>query len=151
MGPASIGLRPSQPVEWWIGGHAAASLRRAAQLGSAWYGGPGLDRSTSERLIGDYRAECDRHGTKPRAIVRRDVLVLADADRARAEGAALVGKGYRGLDLRRLIVGGPDDAIAAFRALADTGYDDVIVRCMSPDQAEALETIELVGSLDRQP
>jgi alkanesulfonate monooxygenase SsuD/methylene tetrahydromethanopterin reductase-like flavin-dependent oxidoreductase (luciferase family) len=145
--PVSIGLRPTQTVEWWIGGHAAATLRRAATLGTAWYGGPGLGPAESEKLIDGYRAACAEAGTTPRSIVRRDVLVLADGNRARSSADELVARGYRGLTMEQLVVGDPDDAAAAFRALEALGYDDVIVRCMSPDQAVALESIQLVGSV----
>jgi alkanesulfonate monooxygenase SsuD/methylene tetrahydromethanopterin reductase-like flavin-dependent oxidoreductase (luciferase family) len=147
MGPCSLGLRPAQGVEWWIGGHVAATLRRAATLGTAWYGGPNLTIAQSESLIAGYRAACQQAGTAPRAIVRRDVLVLEDGDRARARAAAMVEKGYRGLGLHQLIVGTRNDAAAQLQPLADVGYDDVIVRCMTNDQAEALETIELLGTL----
>jgi alkanesulfonate monooxygenase SsuD/methylene tetrahydromethanopterin reductase-like flavin-dependent oxidoreductase (luciferase family) len=147
LGPASLGLRPTQPVEWWIGGHADATLHRAATMGTAWYGGPGLTVPQSEKLIASYRAACAQAGTRPRAVVRRDVLVLEDGDRARARAVAMVERGYRGLELPQLIVGDRDDAAAQLRPLADVGYDDVIIRCMTADQHEALETIELIGTL----
>jgi len=151
MAPATLGLRPAQPVEWWIGGHADATLRRAATVGTAWYAGPGLTTGESERLLAGYRSACDRAGTAPRAIVRRDVLVLDDGDRARARATAMVERGYRGLQLHQLIVGDRDDAAAQLQPLMDLGYDDVIVRCMTGDQSEALETIELLGTLNPRP
>lgn len=151
MGRTGIGLRPVQPVEWWIGGHAGATLRRAAQSGSAWYAGPAIDLGESQQLIARYRAACGEHGATPRAIVRRDVLVLEDGERARAEASAMVALGYRGIGLDQLITGGPDDAVAAIQSLAEAGYDDVIIRCMTLDQAAALETIELFGAIGTRP
>ena len=148
VGPVSIGLRPTQDVEWWIGGHAEATLRRAATLGTAWYAGPGLSATESAQLLAGYRAACAEAGTTPRAIVRRDVLVLADGDRARVAAGELVARGYRGLTMEQLIVGDHDDAATAIRRLADLGYDDVIVRCMTGHQEDALETIRLLGELD---
>jgi alkanesulfonate monooxygenase SsuD/methylene tetrahydromethanopterin reductase-like flavin-dependent oxidoreductase (luciferase family) len=148
IGPVSIGLRPEQNIEWWIGGHAEASLRRAAALGTAWYGGPGLRAADSEKLIAGYRSACTEAGSSPRAIVRRDVLVLADGDLARAKAADLVDRGYRGMNMDQLVVGDLDDAGASLRVLADLGYDDVIIRCMTGDQADALESIRLLGELD---
>ncbi len=148
VGPVSIGLRPTQPVEWWIGGHAPATLRRAATVGTAWYAGPGLSPSDSEKMIGEYRAACADAGTTPRSIVRKDVLVLADGDRARARATQLVEKGYRGLNIDQLIVGGPDEAAAAIASLEGLGYDDVIIRCMTADQGDALESITLLGEIN---
>ncbi len=147
VGAVSIGLRPRQEVEWWIGGHADAAIRRAATLGTAWYGGPGLRAGESEALVTRYREACSQAGTTPRAIVRRDVLVLTDGGRARAQAAELVDRGYRGMTMDQLVVGDPGDAEAAIQALADVGYDDVIVRCMTGDQADALETIRCLGEI----
>jgi len=149
IGPVSIGLRPTGAVEWWIGGHAAATLRRAARLGAAWYGGPGLRPAESEKLLAAYHEACDEAGSVPRSIVRRDVLVLADGDRARAEAERLVARGYRGMSIDQLVVGSPEDAARDLRALGDLGYDDVIIRCMTPNQADALESIRLLGELNR--
>lgn len=145
LGPTTLGLRPTQPVEWWIGGHAPAALRRAAQVGTAWYAGPALSVAESEPLLAAYRDACAAADTVPRSIVRRDALVLAEGAQAAAE--AIVSRGYRGLSLDRLLVGDPAEAGTQLQALADVGFDDVIIRCMSPDQDSALETIRLLGEL----
>lgn len=147
LGPTTLGLQPTQPVQWWIGGHAPAALRRAAQVGTAWYAGPGLSVAESEPLLAAYRDACTAAGRVPRSIIRRDALVLADGAQARAEAEALVSRGYRGLSLDRLLVGDPAEAGTRLQALADVGFDDVIIRCMSPDQDSALETIRLLGEL----
>ncbi|MFV0259539.1 MAG: LLM class flavin-dependent oxidoreductase [Acidimicrobiales bacterium] len=149
MGPTRIGLRPDRGVEWWIGGHADAALDRAAAHGDAWYAGPGLDRATMARLLDRYRAACTSRGVDPRAVVRQDVLVLADGDRARKRAAELVATGYRGMSLDQLLVGDGDDAAAAVAELEQLGFEQVIIRCASPDQDEALETIEQFGHLNR--
>lgn len=148
MGPAQLALRPTQPVEWWIGGHAEATLRRAATVGTAWYAGPGLSPAESEKLIAGYRVACADAGGAPRSIVRKDALVLADGDRARAEATTIVERGYRGMSIDQLLVGGPDDVRVALSSLTDLGYDDVIIRCMSPNQSDALETIQVLGTLN---
>ena len=42
-GPVRLGLRPQQPVEWWVaGGPSARAIDRAARVGDAWYGAPRL-------------------------------------------------------------------------------------------------------------
>ena len=149
MAESSLALRPAQAVEWWIGGHAEATLSRAAELGTAWYGGPGLSRDESVALIDGYRRACQAAATTPRAIVRRDVLVLEDADRARAEATSLVEAGYRGLTLEQLLVGDAGEVATSIEALGQLGYDDVIVRTMTPNQDDALETITLLGDIQR--
>jgi len=148
MGPTTLGLRPTQPIEWWIGGQAPATLRRAARIGTAWYGAPGLTDPQSGELIASYRAECETHGATPRSVARRDALVLADGARAHTEADAIVARGYRGIDPAQLLVGGPDEVAARVQELAALGYDDIIVRNMTLNQAQALETIEQVGFIN---
>ena len=148
VAPVSIGLRPIQEVEWWIGGHAPAAVRRAATVGTAWYGGPGLSPAEAQPIVARYRGACEEAGSAPRVILRRDVLVLTDGDRARAEAEQLVAKGYRGMSTDQLVVGDPDDARRRLEELASVGCDDVIIRNMSPDQGIALESIRLLGQLD---
>ncbi|MFV0525616.1 MAG: LLM class flavin-dependent oxidoreductase [Acidimicrobiales bacterium] len=151
VGPTRIGLRPERGVEWWIGGHADAALDRAAAHGDVWYAGPGLDRDTMARLLDRYRSACSARGTTARAVVRQDVLVLANRDRATERAAALVAAGYRGMGLDQLLVGDAEDAAAALADLEALGFEQVIIRCASTEQDEALETIEQFGRLNQRP
>lgn len=150
MAPASVALRPTSGVEWWIGGHASAGLRRAAELGTAWYAGPNLGTDDAAPHLSEYRDHCDRAGRTPSAIIRRDVLVLSDADAARRAAAERVEAGYRGMALDQLLVGGLDDALSHLDGLAAAGFDEVIIRCVSADQSQAVETIELMGQAQRE-
>ncbi|MCP3992180.1 MAG: hypothetical protein GY724_24120, partial [Actinomycetia bacterium] len=79
---------------------------------------------------------------------RRDALVLDNGDRARAEAKAIIDKGYRGIDPSQLLIGEPAEVGEQVAGLAALGYDDVIVRCMSGDQALALETIAKMGEVN---
>lgn len=138
-----VGLLPDEPVEWWIGGGVDVAIERAARMGDAWYAGPAAGLDELARQIDTYRSAGGE-----RVIVRKDALVLADGDEARRVAGDLVEAGYRGMPLDVLVVGGADDAAAQLAPLAEAGVDDVIVRCMSVPQEQALETLSLLGPLN---
>lgn len=144
---ARVSPRPTGTVEWWIGGGAAGPLRRAARQGDAWYGGPHVTAADAPRMLHVYRAEADRLGRTSRAIVRKDIVILRDAARAEAIGDDLVAKGYRGMTKDALVYGGVDAAIEQLLPFRELGFDDVIVRCMTIEQADALESLELCGEV----
>lgn len=137
---AMVGLRSDGPYEWWIGGTADAAIDRAARLGDVWYGSPGQDDATITASVARYRGA---GGT--RVALRRDALLGADGDQARARATERVARGYRGLPLERLLVGDAQDLGARAGELAALGVDEIVVRCASSDQAEALETLATVG------
>ena len=84
-GPVDVGLRPTQPVDWWIGGGPARpGIARAATFGDAWYAGPGLTPETAVPQLEIYQAACADSGATPQPIVRKDVVVSAEPGRARA-------------------------------------------------------------------
>lgn len=130
-----VGLRPSGPVEWWIGAGVDVAVRRAAHMGDAWYAAH-LSPEASVHPMAVYR-----EAGGDRAIVRRDALVLTDGDLARRTATELVERGYRGLAMNQLLVGSPDDVAEQVAGLETVGYDEVIVRCMSVPQEQALETL----------
>ncbi len=144
---ARISPRPPSPVEWWIGAGAAGPLRRAAREGDAWYGGPQVVPSNAPGMLETYRGEAERLGRPSRAIVRKDIVILRDGARAVEIGDELVAKGYRGMSREALVYGGVDEVIDQLVPFRELGFDDVIVRCMAIDQAEALESLELCGEV----
>lgn len=143
---AHVGLRSDGPYEWWIGGTAEAAMNRAVRLGDVWYGAPGQDDAAIAAAVDRYRSA----GGK-RVALRRDALLLADADAARTAAADLVAKGYRGLPLDMLLTGDAASVGERCAELRSLGCDDVIVRCASPDQAVALETLEQFAGLTATP
>jgi alkanesulfonate monooxygenase SsuD/methylene tetrahydromethanopterin reductase-like flavin-dependent oxidoreductase (luciferase family) len=144
---ARVNPLPPTPVEWWIGGGAEGPLRRAAREGDAWYGGPHVVPANAPRMLEVYRGEAERLGRPSRAIVRKDIVILRDGDRARAIGDELVAKGYRGMPSEALIYGSVEHAIEQLLPFKELGFDDVIVRCMAIEQADALESLELCGEV----
>jgi len=144
-----VGHLPPEPVEWWVGSGAVVGVERAARFGASWYASPRVTPTADVALIDAYQSACAASGTEPRMVVRRDALVLADAAEAHRLGAAMVSKGYRGLQAEQLLLGGVDEVADDLRKLADAGFGEVIVRCMSGDQAVALETIEMMGEVRR--
>lgn len=149
-GPVEVGLRPTQPIEWWIGGGPArAAITRAAVMGDAWYGGPGLTPETAPAQLDVYLEACGEAEAPPRPIVRKDVVVAAEPGRARAAADELLAKGYRGLGPDQVVAGTPAEVADRLRPFADLGFTDVICRCMSVPQPLALETIEQLGEVRR--
>lgn len=142
MTNATVGLRPEQPVEWWISAGVDRALQRAATIGDAWYGAPDITPDAGKPMVDRYRELGGR-----RAIVRKDALVLADGERARDLGSELINAGYRNLGLDNLLIGGPDDVAADLDRYAEAGFDEVIIRCMTVPQELALETLSLLGPL----
>jgi alkanesulfonate monooxygenase SsuD/methylene tetrahydromethanopterin reductase-like flavin-dependent oxidoreductase (luciferase family) len=80
--------------------------------------------------------------------VRRDALVLDDRERAHHEAKLITDQGYRGLDPAQLLIGDPAQVTDQIAGLAAAGYDEVIIRCMTGDQAVALETIAKMGEVN---
>jgi len=146
---AQVNPLPPGNVEWWIGAGGPGPLRRAAREGDAWYGGPGVVPAVASSLLDIYRQACAAHGKAPRAIVRKDVIVLSDADRARELGDRLTAGGYRGMPRDAVAYGGVDDVAEQLAPFRELGFSDVIVRCMTVEQADAEETLQLCGEVRR--
>ncbi|MGB5755320.1 MAG: hypothetical protein WBM50_00265, partial [Acidimicrobiales bacterium] len=66
---------------------------------------------------------------------------------ARRVAAELVDAGYRGMAMEVLLVGNVDDAAEQLASYEQAGFDEVIIRCMSVPQEQALETLAGLGSL----
>ena len=134
---------PPEPLEVWIGSVALPAIERTARMGDGWLASPGLTPPQARDSLNRYRQACAEHAREPTSIaIRRDVLIASDSERARALGAPYVERGYRGIDPDALLIGSVDEVAQRIAALRDMGYTDVIVRNISADQTECLETIE---------
>lgn len=143
---AQVGLLPDFAAgggfDWWIGGSANAAIDRAARLGDCFYVGPGASDEWLAPAIERYRAA---GGTW--VALRQDALVGRDANLARQAAEQLVAEGYRGMTADQLMTGSPDDVAERATRFASLGVDEIVVRCASRDQAEALETLTSIGTL----
>lgn len=146
----AIGPTPVHPIDWWMGTMAEPGVRRAARSGAAWYAAPGATPNDFGPLDDAYRAACAEAGTSARVMLRRDALVLPDADLARRAASEAVDGGYRGMRLEELVVGGVDDAVEQLAPWAARGVDQIVVRTMGLDPGLDLETIEAIGEVRRR-
>lgn len=139
---ARISPTPPEPVDFWIGGSAEPSIDRAARLGDGFLAGPELTPAQAARWAAFYRERCAAYGRQPGTLaIRRDVYVGASAEEAREVAGPIVAAGYRGFDPSAPVYGSPGEVVTAFRALAEMGYTDVIVRQLVPDQEHALASL----------
>ncbi|MDX2378300.1 MAG: LLM class flavin-dependent oxidoreductase [Acidimicrobiia bacterium] len=147
---AAVVPGPACPVEWWIAaGHTEIALRRAARAGTVWYGPPGATGAQAEHSLEVYREACADVGRQPRAALRRDVLITDDGREAKRLGDELIERGYRGLSRQQVSYGTAEQVAEELSVFADLGFDEVVIRCMSPDQQVALSTIAAAGAVRR--
>ncbi len=143
----SIGLVPPRPVDWWVGTMSTPGLRRAGRMGAAWYASPFATRQTLPPLLQEYRDACERSGAPPRVMLRRDVLVLDDGDRARRLLAERLASGYRGLGTDHVVAGSPIEAAEQLAPFAALGVDQIVVRTMGISPDTDLETIRSLAEV----
>lgn len=144
---ASISPLPPHGVEWWIGAGVDKALRRAALIGDAWYTNPHYTPAQLRPSMRTYEQACAVSGRSARTVLRKDVLVLRNGDRAHAVGKQILEGGYRGMQSESVVIGNVEEAIEQLGAFAELGVADVMVRCMTSDDALAIETIECFGDI----
>jgi len=157
--------KPHPPI--WVGGWSRRALRRAAELGDAWFIGPvgSLgDVLNSYRVYMDYTKKL---GKKPERIpLVREAYVAEDPVEAREKAEKYIGamyfrdyvswghslvkdlRGFEDVARDRFIVGDPDECISQVEDAAKRlGVTDMIFRVHYPgmDLKEGLEVIRLLG------
>jgi alkanesulfonate monooxygenase SsuD/methylene tetrahydromethanopterin reductase-like flavin-dependent oxidoreductase (luciferase family) len=139
---ASIGLRPAESVEVWIGASASPAIDRAARLAEGWIASPSLTREAARAQADFYQERCAAYGKRPGAVVlRRDIYVGESSADARTVLQQALSKGYRGIPAEALIAGSIDEVTEEFRTLGELGYTDILVRHLTNDQAKVLGSL----------
>ena len=141
---ASLALRPTEPVEVWIGASAAPAIDRAARLAES----PGLTREEALAQADLYRERCAAYGRQPGAIVlRRDIYVGESSSEAQAVLQQALSRSYRGMPAEALIAGSVDEVAEQFRTFGKIGYTDILVRHLTNDQPKVLGSLERLAAV----
>ena len=142
----SVNPKPMTAPEIWIGASARVELDRAARLGDAWLGAPGLTPEEASAQMQHYREALAKHGQRATVFpIRRDVYIGESDAEAQETAGPIVERGYRGFDRSATIVGGPETAIAALKDLETRGYNHVLLRYLPVGQEKILASIRRVG------
>jgi probable F420-dependent oxidoreductase len=124
--------KPHPPI--WVGGESGPALRRAAQLGDAWYPIGSNNRHLLDTLP-RYRAGLARL-RRFTAEAGRDPASVALTYRIKRYGEAVPDRASDGE--RRLFSGGTADIVGDFRALRDLGVSAVDIDFERPTADAAL-------------
>ncbi|MFL5270050.1 MAG: LLM class flavin-dependent oxidoreductase [Stellaceae bacterium] len=145
---ASLALRPTEPVEVWIGASAPPAIDRAARLAEGWIASPGLTREEARAQADLYRERCAAYGREPGAVVlRRDIYVGESSAEAQAVLQQALSRGYRGMPAEALIAGSVDAVVEQFRSFAKIGYTEILVRHLTNDQPKVLGSLERLAAV----
>jgi alkanesulfonate monooxygenase SsuD/methylene tetrahydromethanopterin reductase-like flavin-dependent oxidoreductase (luciferase family) len=144
----SLALRPTEPVEVWIGASAAPAIDRAARLAEGWIASPSLTPEEARVQADFYRERRAAYGKDPGAIVlRRDIYVGESSSEAEAVLRDALSRGYRGIPAEALIAGSVDDVAEQFRAFRKIGYSEISVRHLTNDQPRVLGSLERLAAV----
>ena len=145
---ASLALRPTEPVEVWIGASAPPAIDRTARLAEGWIASPSLTRAEARSQADFYRERCAAYGRQPKAVVlRRDIYVGQSSSEAQAVLQHALTRGYRGMPAEALVAGSVDEVAEQFRSFVELGYTDILVRHLGNDQPKVLGSLERLAAV----
>jgi alkanesulfonate monooxygenase SsuD/methylene tetrahydromethanopterin reductase-like flavin-dependent oxidoreductase (luciferase family) len=142
---ASISPLPPEQVPIWVGASARPALQRAGRMGDAWLAAPSVFGEPLQVQMDVYREAAIAAGREPHLMVRRDVYVGESDEEAEATTRPVLERGYRGFRPEALVIGGPPRVAEELAALAELGFEHVLVRHVVTDQRLVLESYRRLG------
>jgi alkanesulfonate monooxygenase SsuD/methylene tetrahydromethanopterin reductase-like flavin-dependent oxidoreductase (luciferase family) len=145
---ARISPLPSEPVDIWIGSVADKAVERTARIGEGWLASPGLTPAQAGEAIIRYKQYCAEYDRTPTATaIRRDIYIGATSEEAKQVVEPYIAEGYRDISPDALMYGSPEEVADQVRVLEGEGYTDIIVRNLSSDHAQCIDTIHRLAEV----
>ena len=145
---ARIAPLPSEPLDIWIGSVADKAVERTARIGEGWLASPGLTPVQAGEAVIRYKQYCAEYDRTPTATaIRRDIYVGATSEEAKRVVEPYITEGYRGIAPDALMYGSPEEVADQVRVLEGQGYTDIIVRNLSSDHAQCIDTIHRLAEV----
>lgn len=145
---ARVAPIPPEPVKFWIGGSAEASVDRAARLGDGFLAGPELTPELARKWAQFYRERCEANSRPVGTLaIRRDIFVGGSAEDAERVARPIIDSGYRGHDPSASTFGDVDRVVERFAEYGEMGYTDIIVRHLTDDQPVVLGSISRLAEV----
>lgn len=123
-----VSVNPNADRPLWIGDWAQPAVERGARLGDAWVANADRPRTSLDKRV----RTVAKASQDVAVIIRRNAIVLNEAETAEATADALLADGYRGWepDTDWVLVGDVETAPEELRAL-QAAAEEVVIRPMS--------------------
>ena len=145
---AKISPLPAEPVDIWVGAAADKAVERTARIAEGWLASPGLTPTQAGEAVIRYKQYCAEYDRTPTATaIRRDIYIGASSKAARQVVEPYIEGGYRGMSPEALMFGSVEEVAEQIKVLEGQGYTDVIVRNLSADQGQCLDTIHRLAEV----
>lgn len=138
---AQISPLPIHKIDVWIGSVVEEAIKRTARVGDGWLASPGLSLDQANQAIKNYRKYCVLYNRKPVCVIRRDVYVGSTSAQAKKVVSPYIDEGYRGMSPDALLYGSVSEVAAKIEVLESQGFDQIVIRNISAEQEQCIETI----------
>ena len=145
---AKISPLPAEPVDIWVGAAADKAVERTARIAEGWLASPGLTPAQAGEAVIRYKQYCAEYDRTPTATaIRRDIYIGTSSEAARRVVEPYIEGGYRGMSPEALMFGSVEEVAEQIKVLEGQGYTDVIVRNLSADQGQCIDTIHRLAEV----